>query len=110
TSYLWDFGDGGTSTDKNPTHSYAATGSYIVSLIVSGPGGTSEAAQTTINVGQAVLGCDFSGVTTPLLNQQSNYTAQLTGLGGRAIATQTWTLGDTVVDHDDRFNKIWDTP
>ena len=33
TSWLWDFGDGGTSTLKNPTHTYADSGSYDISLI-----------------------------------------------------------------------------
>lgn len=35
-SYSWNFGDGATSTDKNPTHVYAATGSYPVMLTVVG--------------------------------------------------------------------------
>jgi gliding motility-associated-like protein len=35
TSYLWNFGDGATSTSQNPTHSYASGGTYNVSLIVS---------------------------------------------------------------------------
>ena len=33
-SYLWDFGDGNTSQDANPQHSYAEPGSYQVSLTV----------------------------------------------------------------------------
>ncbi|MFT6500719.1 MAG: hypothetical protein ACJASQ_000828 [Crocinitomicaceae bacterium] len=41
-SYLWDFGDGNTSTDLNPTHLYADTGAYIVTLTVTGPCGTDE--------------------------------------------------------------------
>jgi len=32
TSWSWTFGDGGTSTQQNPTHAYAATGQYTVSL------------------------------------------------------------------------------
>jgi gliding motility-associated-like protein len=32
--YHWDFGDGATSTEMNPEHEYAATGSYDVRLIV----------------------------------------------------------------------------
>jgi PKD repeat protein len=34
TNWLWDFGDGSTSTLKNPVHQYAAAGSYTVVLIV----------------------------------------------------------------------------
>ncbi|MBN2055789.1 PKD domain-containing protein, partial [bacterium] len=33
-SYEWDFDDGGTSAEANPTHAYAATGTYNVSLTV----------------------------------------------------------------------------
>lgn len=33
TSYLWDFGDTGTSTDANPTHTYQFAGDYVVTLI-----------------------------------------------------------------------------
>lgn len=32
TSWLWDFGDGNTSTDQNPTHTYQNEGAYSVSL------------------------------------------------------------------------------
>jgi len=41
-SWSWDFGDGGTSNEQNPTHVYTLPGSFTVSLIVSGPlgGGT----------------------------------------------------------------------
>lgn len=32
TSYVWDFGDGETSTEKDPVHVYAAAGDYTVKL------------------------------------------------------------------------------
>ena len=31
-SYAWDFGDGGTSTEANPTHRYDRSGNYTVTL------------------------------------------------------------------------------
>lgn len=31
-AFLWNFGDGNTSTQKQPTHTYSAIGSFSVSL------------------------------------------------------------------------------
>lgn len=32
SSYKWDFGDGSTSTEKNPVHKYSKIGKYVVTL------------------------------------------------------------------------------
>jgi len=40
TSWLWDFGDGSTSTVQNATHTYTAAGSYAVNLTVTNSAGT----------------------------------------------------------------------
>ena len=42
SSYLWDFGDGSTSTAENPSHVYEGAGTYTVKLIVTGGGCTVE--------------------------------------------------------------------
>lgn len=36
SSFIWDFGDGTSSTNPSPQHTYAQTGSYTVSLIAQG--------------------------------------------------------------------------
>lgn len=41
-SWRWDFGDGTTSTDRSPTHTFAS-GTFTVSLVVSNEAGTSDA-------------------------------------------------------------------
>lgn len=41
-SYLWDFGDGTTSTQQYPFHQYAVIGHYVVCLTVSGANGCSS--------------------------------------------------------------------
>ena len=51
TSWDWDFGDGISSTTKNPTHTYMALGSYVVKLTATNGEGTSEPFEMTINVG-----------------------------------------------------------
>ena len=40
TTWSWDFGDGETSTEQNPAHTYQDAGSYTVRLEVVGPGGS----------------------------------------------------------------------
>jgi len=40
TSWAWTFGDGSTSTEKNPAHTYVKSGMYSVKLKVSNPAGS----------------------------------------------------------------------
>lgn len=48
-SYWWSFGDGTVSTARNPQHTYASNGTYIVTLVVSD--GTAAVSNTlTVNV------------------------------------------------------------
>lgn len=41
-SVLWDFGDGTTSSERNPTHTYALAGAYVVTLTAANAHGVSE--------------------------------------------------------------------
>ena len=47
-SWLWDFGDSSTSDQRNPSHTYAVSGEYMVSLTVSGPGVLCSCASTAM--------------------------------------------------------------
>jgi PKD repeat protein len=50
-TYSWDFGDGDSSEEMNPVHTYAENGDYQVSLTAKGEGGSDEMIQTvTIDV------------------------------------------------------------
>lgn len=49
-TYLWNFGDGGTSTQANPTHIYTAYGSYPVKLTVTDGNGCTDSAALPFNV------------------------------------------------------------
>jgi len=41
-NYEWDFGDGSTSTDESPTHTYQGDGTYTVSLTVTDDRGNAD--------------------------------------------------------------------
>jgi PKD repeat protein len=66
TQSTWNFGDGSTSTEDSPTHTYTAVGSYNVSLDVLGEGGTDLETKTGyINV---------SALGTPAIILDPKYT------------------------------------
>jgi len=57
TSYSWNFGDGYTSSSKNPSHTYASSGSYQVSLTVSDAGNKSDTYSKSVSVSEVTQGC-----------------------------------------------------
>lgn len=80
-SYSWDFGDGNTSTDVNPVHTYAAEGSYTVVLTAtSGSGETKTATKTvSISLNPTVLA---PNPTEPAANVISIYSDAYTAISG----------------------------
>jgi glucose/arabinose dehydrogenase len=50
-TYSWNFGDGSTSTDANPSHTFTGNGQRTVTLTVTDPAGRTSAASVVITVG-----------------------------------------------------------
>ena len=96
TSWLWDFGDGTTSTLRNPPpHIYNATGNYDISLTVTTTSGCTE----TVNVPDGILTGNpptVSFTATPL-NACASETIFFTGqaiTSPGATITWLWDFGD----------------
>lgn len=73
TGYLWNFGDGNTSTLSNPTHAYASAGTYTVTLTATDATFLSDDASTSISVssGSSGGGGCFTGETPIVLRDGS---------------------------------------
>ena len=67
TDYLWDFGDGTTSTEMVPVHEYTSEGQYTVSLIVNGisPCNTSDTLVQTAYINVQNVGAPVAPSCTP---------------------------------------------
>jgi PKD repeat protein len=50
TAYSWTFGDGGTSTAQNPSHTYGAGGTYTVTLMVTDNQGATNSTSKSVTV------------------------------------------------------------
>jgi PKD repeat protein len=71
-SWAWDFGDGQTSTLQNPSHQYAASGTYTVSLTATSANGSDVETKTdylTVQV-PCLVYCASNGIGQPGPNGQ----------------------------------------
>ncbi|GAA2335676.1 discoidin domain-containing protein [Dactylosporangium salmoneum] len=60
-TYSWAFGDGATSTQANPSHTYTANGSYTARLTVTDPAGNTGTASTLVTVGNTAPTVTIAG-------------------------------------------------
>jgi len=57
-SWAWNFGDGNTSAEQNPTHVYAEAGTYDVSLVVTDSGERSDEVMQSVTVASEAIALD----------------------------------------------------
>jgi PKD repeat protein len=92
TSWSWAFGDGASSTDRHPVHTYAAGGSYTVTLAVADDLGMSAGTSRLVTVSQPNVPptADFSfspsGTTVAFSDRSSD--------SDGTIVSWSWAFGD----------------
>jgi PKD repeat protein len=92
-SWLWEFGDGSTSTEQNPLHTYSAVGTYTVNLTATNLKGTDKMVKTgyITKSDSNPPGTAFSAnVTSGVSPCPVQFTDQSTG----TIISRSWDFGD----------------
>jgi PKD repeat protein len=90
-TFVWDFGDGNTSTMQNPTHTYAADGSYTVCLIVADNCGA-DTICNMITVAGTPCPDPVSAWTSSINNLVVDFTDASTPVG--SVSSWMWDFGD----------------
>jgi PKD repeat protein len=91
TSWNWAFGDGGTSTDQNPSHTYNTPGAYNVTLTVSNACGSDTKTKIDyITIFEAPLAAFSATPTSGCAPLTVNFTDLSTG----NPTSWNWTFGD----------------
>ncbi|MEM1449260.1 MAG: PKD domain-containing protein [Planctomycetota bacterium] len=108
-AWSWDFGDGGTSSDQSPMHTYAAPGSYDVSLTVTRESGTT----TTVKPGfiravepLQVVTFDATALSGPR-PLQTSFSATLQG--NQENVSYLWRFGDGQTSPDESPTHVYQT-
>jgi len=90
-TYLWEFGDGATSTEQNPSHNYIRQGLYTVKLTVTNMYGSSSEIKTNyIAIGLAPR-ADFTGQPT---TGNTPLTVEFTDRSTGHPTSWYWNFGD----------------
>ncbi len=114
TSLLWDFGDGSTSTDTSPQHTFTSSGDYVVSLTAFNPCNPDGVTQTFIidvikdtppsYVGTS--GFDVLALDPYIIDFESNYTSTYAGLSNNP--SLSWDYGDGTTGGANNTFHIYD--
>lgn len=110
TSWSWDFGDGGTSTDQSPDHAFDAAGSYQVSLTASNDQG-SDTATATVPVAPAAgcaLTCSATAPMTAGIGETVSFQAQVSAVGCAGDPDFAWSFGDGAGSAEPSPGHIYD--
>ncbi len=110
TSWLWDFGDGTSSTQRNPAHEFAEAGQYDISLTVETDAGADTVSKEKYITALAPPQAGFSA--TPLRGPAplSVEFRDASTAGASAITTRQWRFGDAAFSGETNPVHVYTTP
>ena len=93
TGRIWNFGDGVTSTDANPSHTYATAGTFTANLNVSNTNGTDSVSKIITVTGKPIRGFPKAIFTATPLAGHAPLTVKFTDKSTNAASIK-WDFGD----------------
>lgn len=105
----WNFGDGTTSTTRNPVHTYNTQGTYYVTLVTMNPNGCTDTLVLQIDVISCVL-VNVVSAATACAGDTISFTYSGNASGA---ATYNWNFGTGIVvsgSNAGPISVIWNTP
>jgi len=94
SSWAWSFGDGGTSTLQNPSHTYTTAGTYTVKLVITNSVGCSSTISESIVISPLPV-VNFGTPAVCLADSYAAFTDSTTISGGTSSQlTYLWNFGD----------------
>ena len=108
TDWLWDFGDGHTSTTSSPSHIYTSAGNYTATLTVTGSTGLTDTYSQSIQVNDAPDAW-FSVPANACAGLDVIITDSSTANTG-SLSSWVWDLGDTTSANTSAFTHAYQHP
>ncbi len=102
TSWQWDFGDAQTSTQQNPSHTYAAPGTYTVCLITSNYCGEADTTCQTIMV--------CAPPVASFMNSNTLQSASFMDMTSNSPVSWTWDFGDAQTSNQQNPTHVYAGP
>jgi PKD repeat protein len=112
-SYAWNFGDGETSTEANPTYTYNTPGTYNATLIVTDSEGLTGTSTIEITVGGVAVENPTAEASADVTSGEAPLVVSFIGdqsTGVNDIVSYAWDFGDGETSTDANPMYIYNTP